>query len=209
MKFKNTILKNVFRIGIFGVLFFPACGGKRNMTFETVQKGNDLESIPQISVEVFFQFWIKNRKHVKIDVNVRKLFEEERFAYFGKKKFGIFGSESSFFKVERQTLQKEFPGYENFYASDLETYFWNEVLPQNDKQLWISNTTADKSKCGLKYRYFLKDRKITVDPHWDVRNCSELVSLSTRRYRFIYDLKNKRIEEEKVGKKQQNLSDSE
>ncbi|PKA02735.1 hypothetical protein CH375_21190 [Leptospira ellisii] len=71
-----------------------------------------------------------------------------------------------FLRVEKP-VEKTFPSASIRYEIKLvskdrkdktQEYFWNEVLPQTDKQLWISNATGDKSKCGSRYRYLLKNR---------------------------------------------------
>lgn len=164
------------------------------MTFETVQKGKDLDSIPLISLDAFFQSWIKNRKHVKIDVNVRKLFEDERFIYFGKKEFGFFTSKSHFFKVEKEILEKEFPGYEELSASDLQIHSWNELLSKEDRDIWLNTVAPNRDRCGLKYQFTLKDKKVILNAHWEVESCPELSPLKDKSYRLIYDPFRKRYE---------------
>ncbi|EMS89163.1 hypothetical protein LEP1GSC074_1245 [Leptospira noguchii str. Hook] len=57
------------------------------MTFESVQKGKDLEKISEISIDEFFQLWIRNRKKLKFQTNVRSLFEDVEHVYFGKTDF--------------------------------------------------------------------------------------------------------------------------
>ncbi|TGM96336.1 hypothetical protein EHR10_16360 [Leptospira yasudae] len=193
MKIQISFLRNFLRTGFLGILLLHSCSMKPDMTFETVQKGNDLNRIPEVSLDVFFQSWIKNRRDVKIDVNVRKLFEDERFVYFGKNEFGIFTSRSHFFKVEKEILQKEFPGYEDVFVSELRNYFWSQALPQEDRDVWV-NVQRKDDRCGLTYQFILKDKKIILTASWEVKDCPDLAILRSKTYRLIYDPLAKRYE---------------
>ncbi|WP_232380592.1 hypothetical protein [Leptospira ainlahdjerensis] len=165
------------------------------MTFESVKKGENLDRVPSISLEEFFQIWIRNRKHVKIMVNAYKLFQDSKFVYFGKKEFGFFSSNTHFFKIDREMLEREFPAYEEFDCSDLKDLFWKQILPFEDKDFWKSYRTVDKNRCGMKYQFFLMNQKIVLDAYWDLENCRDLTSLSEKKYRAVYDLKKKKFQE--------------
>lgn len=59
---------------------------KPNISSETVQKGKNLEKIPLVSIDEFFQLWLQNQKYPKMaGINFEKLFEDKEFQYFGKK----------------------------------------------------------------------------------------------------------------------------
>ncbi|MBM9501733.1 hypothetical protein JWG44_15870 [Leptospira sp. 201903071] len=180
---------------LFSALILFSCVLKPEMTFERVKQGKDLDRIPSVSLEEFFQIWIRNRKHVKIMVNTYKLFDDSKFLYFGKNEFGLFSTKTHFFKIEKEFLEREFPGYEEFYVSDLKDHFLNEILSSADKNLWSSYAGKDKSRCGLIYQFSLMEQRIVLNAVWNLENCRDLTSLSGKKYRLVYDLKKKNCEE--------------
>ncbi|EJO79294.1 hypothetical protein LEP1GSC045_3589 [Leptospira interrogans serovar Pomona str. Kennewicki LC82-25] len=56
-----------------------------------VQKGKNLEKIPLVSLDEFFQLWLRNQKYPKMaGINFEKLFEDKEFQYFGKEEWNRF-----------------------------------------------------------------------------------------------------------------------
>ncbi len=52
--------------GIFSILFLISCSIKPNIPFETIQQGENLEKIPLVSLDEFFQLWLQNQKYPKM-----------------------------------------------------------------------------------------------------------------------------------------------
>lgn len=71
------------------------------MTFESVQKGKDLEKISEISIDEFFQLWSQNRRKLKFQTNVRSLFEDLEYTYFGKTDIYGYTWKNRFFKIKK------------------------------------------------------------------------------------------------------------
>lgn len=88
------------KTGIVSVLLLLSCGVKPEMTYESVKQGNDLERIPTVSLKEFFQAWRRNRRHPKmVGINFQKLFEDEKFRYFGRHgEFGLLNPTLFFLK---------------------------------------------------------------------------------------------------------------
>ncbi|EMJ93686.1 hypothetical protein [Leptospira alstonii] len=182
---------------IMGTLFY--CRTKQNtMTFESVKNGHHLEQVPLVSLEEFFQLWLRNRKHPKmVGINFEKLFEDKEFQYFGKKELDrlLPISNSRFFKIQKEILNKEFPGYESIFSDELQGYFQNRVLPESDWNFYRETKTANRENCIPFYQLSLMDKKIILMMKWDVEDCKELVSLKDKTYRLVYDLRKKQFEE--------------
>lgn len=123
------------------------------MTFESVQKGKDLEKISEISIDEFFQLWIWNRKKLKFQTNVRSLFEDVEHVYFGKTDIYGYTWKNRFFKIKKDLLQTEFPNYQIFFAEDLEKYYFTHVLSKNDSDYLNGLESKDRKKCGPEYTY--------------------------------------------------------
>ncbi|WP_230458302.1 hypothetical protein [Leptospira weilii] len=165
------------------------------MTFESVKQGNDLDQIPLVSLEEFFQLWLRNRKHPKtMGINFEKLFEDQKFQYFGRKESRLFTSTFRFFKIQKKILNRGFPNYESIFRDELQGYFQNRVLPESDWNFYRETKTSHKENCKPFYQYSLVEKKIILTMKWDVENCKELVSLKDKTYRLVYDLRKKEFE---------------
>lgn len=88
--------KKIFLI----ILSFTFCF-KPQMTFESVQKGKDLEKISEISIDEFFQLWIRNRKKLKFQTNVRSLFEDVSMFILEKQTFTDILGKIVFLKLKK------------------------------------------------------------------------------------------------------------
>ncbi|MDI7189143.1 hypothetical protein [Leptospira santarosai] len=184
------------KTGIVSVLLLLSCGVKPEMTYESVKQGNDLERIPTVSLKEFFQAWRRNRRHPKMfGINFQKLFEDEKFRYFGRHgEFGLLNPTLLFFKIEKEILENEFPGYEDVFRADLEGYFWNQILPKMHRNLWLHHDKKNKERCRPKYQYFLENKKVILTMRWEIEDCKDLVFLQDKSYRLVYDLVKKKYE---------------
>ncbi|EMJ46241.1 hypothetical protein LEP1GSC169_2284 [Leptospira santarosai str. HAI1349] len=149
------------KTGIVSVLLLLSCGVKPEMTYESVKQGNDLERIPTVSLKEFFQAWRRNRRHPKmVGINFQKLFEDEKFRYFGRHgEFGLLNPTLFFFKIEKEILENEFPGYEDVFRADLEGYFWNQILPKMHRNLWLHHDKKIKKGADQSINIFWKIKK--------------------------------------------------
>ncbi|EMM99878.1 hypothetical protein [Leptospira noguchii] len=189
--------------GIFSILFLISCSMKPNISSETVQKGKNLEKIPLVSIDEFFQLWLQNQKYPKMaGINFEKLFEDKEFQYFGKKEWNRFipVSKWRFFKIQKEILNKEFPNYESVFKQELNGHFQNQILsnlPDWKFYLDIKTKRVDKENCidPYQYSYTLVENKIILTMKWNVENCEELISFKNKTYQLVYDLRKKKFEE--------------
>ncbi|EMJ93667.1 hypothetical protein [Leptospira alstonii] len=187
------MIKNNSFLALLTIFTFSFCCGSE-MTFETVQQGKDLKKISQITLEEFFQIWIRNQRKVKIQTNVRILFEDSEYSYFGKTNMFGYIPKSRFFKVEANLLKKKFPNYESFFAEDLERYYWDHIVSKEDRDLWIHTENKTRQACGPEYSYSLSDQKVTLQVYWKVdSSCPTLSIFQEKVDRIHYDLNNGKI----------------
>ncbi|EKP03472.1 putative lipoprotein [Leptospira kirschneri str. 2008720114] len=195
------VFKNMKK-GIFSILFLISCSIKPNIPFETVQQGENLEKIPLVSLDEFFQLWLQNQKYPKMaGINFKKLFEDKEFQYFGRKEWNRFIpiSKWRFFKIQKEILSKEFPNYESVFRQDFSVHFQNQVLPKLDWKFYldIKSKVIDKEDCinPYQYSYSLVENKIICTIKWNVESCEELILLKDKTYRLVYNLRKKQFEE--------------
>ncbi|WP_061285768.1 hypothetical protein [Leptospira interrogans] len=189
------VFKNMKK-GIFSILFLISCSIKPNISSEMVQKGENLEKIPIVSLDEFFQLWLRNQKYPKMmGINFEKLFEDKEFQYFGRTEWNRFipVSKWRFFKIQKEILSKEFPNYESVFRDEIQGYFQNRVLPESDRKFYLDI----KANCidPYRYSYTLAENKIILTMKWNAENCEELILLKDKTYRLVYDLRKKQFEE--------------
>ncbi|EMI70828.1 hypothetical protein [Leptospira noguchii] len=183
--------KKIFLI----ILSFTFCF-KPQMTFESVQKGKDLEKISEISIDEFFQLWIRNRKKLKFQTNVRSLFEDVEYVYFGKTDIYGYTWKNRFFKIKKDLLQTEFPNYQTFFAEDLEKYYFTHVLSKNDSDYLNGLESKDQKECGPEYTYSIIHQKVMLQVHWKIdSSCPKLSVFQGRIDKIHYDLNSGKISE--------------
>ncbi|EMN47719.1 putative lipoprotein [Leptospira interrogans str. L1207] len=195
------VFKNMKK-GIFSILFLISCSIKPNISSEMVQKGKNLEKIPLVSLDEFFQLWLRNQKYPKMaGINFEKFFEDKEFQYFGKKEWNRFIpiSKWRFFKIQKEILNREFPNYEFIFSQDFSGRFQNQVLPESDRKFYldIKAKVIDKEDCidPYQYSYSLVENKIVLTIKWNVESCEELILLKDKIYQLVYNLRKKQFEE--------------
>ncbi|WP_036095383.1 hypothetical protein [Leptospira weilii] len=175
------------------ILTFSFCL-KSQMTFETIQQGKNLEKVPLISPEEFFQLWIKNQRKLKFQTNVTSLFKNSEYVYFGKNDLLGYSWKTRFFKVSSDLLKKEFPNYESFFAEDLERYYWNHRVSKEDRDLWIDTKNQDRKKCGPEFFYSLSNQRVVLEIRWEVNpSCPKLTIFHGKNDRIRYDCRTEKI----------------
>ncbi|EMN45507.1 hypothetical protein LEP1GSC086_3742 [Leptospira weilii str. LNT 1234] len=180
---KRKMQKKIF----FIILSFTFCF-KPQMTFESVQKGKDLEKISEISFDEFFQLWLKNRRKLK------PLFEDVEYAYFGKTDIYKYTWNTRFFKINKNLLQTEFPNYQTFFAEDLEIYYFDHLRSKKGFIDLDRLENQDWKECGPDYSYSLIHQKVAFQIRWKVDlSCSKLSIFQGRIDNVYYDLNSGKI----------------
>ncbi|EKO50954.1 MULTISPECIES: hypothetical protein [Leptospira] len=179
----------------FIILSFTFCF-KPQMTFESVQKGKDLEKISEISIDEFFQLWSQNRRKLKFQTNVRSLFEDLEYTYFGKTDIYGYTWKNRFFKIKKNLLQIEFPNYQTFFAEDLEKYYFDHLRSKKDLIDLDRLENQDWKECRPNYSYSLLRQKVTLQIRWKVdSSCPKLSVFQGRIDKIHYDLNSGKISE--------------
>ncbi|WP_036025253.1 hypothetical protein [Leptospira noguchii] len=178
------------------LMIFVSFGCESKDTFETIQKGKNLEKVPIISMKDFFQLWVKNQRKLKFKTNVTALFKDSEYVYFGKNDISGYSWKSRFFKLSVDLLKKEFPNYESFFAEDLEQYYWDQMVSKEDRDLWVYEENQTRQKCGFEYFYFLSNQKVMLQVHWKIdSSCPKLSVFQGRIDKIHYDLNSGKISE--------------
>jgi hypothetical protein len=177
---------------------------KQATTYEKVTSGHDLEEVTLISFDSFFNQWVGNRRIQKVDLNLRELYEDNQFTYFGKPGLGLTRTKWTLFKVHSDTLSERFPNYTDFYGDELRDYLWTEVIPNEDIELWNSNrnTQQNKMKPNCPYKknkpvtsFSLIDHTVILTMNWDIE-CEELGILKNKTNKASYKLLTKQYANE-------------
>lgn len=185
------------------VIAFVACNtSKQVASLKSITNGQNLEKVPAVSYRDFISVWAFNNRMQKIDLNTRKIYEDNEYTYFGKPNLGATKLKWTFFKISSDSINKRLPNYEEFYGSDLMDFLWSEVLPKEDIELWNTNRTPPenriKANCRNKnnrpiHKYTLLGTKVILTMTWHIE-CEELRVLRDKSYKASYDLLSKKLE---------------
>ena len=178
------------RLILISILFLlSSCKAtKQIVTFEKVSNGQDLEKVTLISFDNFFNQWVFNKRIQKIDLNIREIYTDSLFTYFGKPRPGITQVSWTFFKVNTDTITERFPNYKDFYGIELKDFLWTESIPEEDVELWNYNRTTQQNKmkpnCPYKKNkpiqtYSLIDKTVILTMTWEIK-CDELEKLDRK-----------------------------
>lgn len=187
---------------IFAIVFLGCNTTKQVTSLENITSGQDLEKVPTVSYSDLIAVWAFNKRMQKIDLNTRKLYEDNKFTYFGKPKLGVTKLKWTFFKTSSDSINQRLPNYEEFYGSDLKDFLWREVIPREDIELWNKNRTPEENKIKAncrnknnrpKHKYTLSGTKVNLTMTWQIE-CEELKVLRDKSYKASYDLLTKKME---------------
>lgn len=190
-------------------LFISCITENQTSKYEKVIDGKDLEKVPLISFDAFFNQWVLNKKIQKVNLETRELNKDDKFTYFGKPSLELIGTKWLLYKVYNDTIEMNFPNYKEFYGSDLESFLWKEVVPKEDLELWNLNMYLQENnmspKCDFKknkpiYNYSLNDKKVILKMTLEIE-CEELEKLKNKTYIASYDLLLKQFENVSIVKK--------
>ncbi|EMF81447.1 hypothetical protein LEP1GSC188_4914 [Leptospira weilii serovar Topaz str. LT2116] len=84
--------------------------------------------------------------------------------------------EHSFFKINKNLLQTEFPNYQTFFSEDLEIYFFDHLRSKKSFIDLDRLENQDWKECRPDYSYSLIHQKVTFQIRWKVdsscpKNC--------------------------------------
>lgn len=162
---------------------------KTKITFESVQNGRQLDSIPQTTVADFFQKWMNNTCS-KLDLNWHLLLEQDGISYFGK--HSLYNKIDFFVKVPSDSLRSQFYGYKQVNPDSLRNWVRLKV-PQNELQL-VAKAKCNAHKNPHSSVYFrLEHRKILTTFQWHTWDCSAIKHLDDKKYTIILDLVDGRV----------------
>ena len=189
---------------IFAVVLTSCKTTKQTTNLNNIKSGQDLHNVELISFDNFFNQWVYNSRIQKIDLNIREIYKDNQFTYFGKPRLGLTKIKLTFFKVYSDTLIARFPNYKDFYGAELNDYLWTRVIPQEDINLWNYNRTTQQNRmkptCPYKknkpvQEYKLINNKVILTMTWDVE-CLELEQLKNKKYIASYNLLTKQYDNE-------------
>lgn len=154
---------------IINFLTLTNCSSSKEPTsFAAVKIGNELHKATELSVNDFFQIWMRNKPNTKLDENCYELFKDENFTYFGKNELKSLTLKRKLYKVENRALQQNFRNYKNVDGEIIRQEFWTKIVPETDKQVYTKSDCSSSSS-NPKYSYELIDNDIHVRLVWKFR----------------------------------------
>ncbi|MBV7441658.1 hypothetical protein KRX57_09515 [Weeksellaceae bacterium TAE3-ERU29] len=199
-------MKKLLPLLLLITLLSSCCKTKEIVTKQDIYNRQKLEQIKEISVNSFFNQWLRNKRISKIDINIKKLTEDKNFTYFLKPEVKFYKIKERFFKVNTDSLIQYFPNYSEFYSDDLYHYLNEKIIPKEEWQLWhkvgmkkleIGDTICPSNKRNIITDYTLKDKKVFITFIWDVK-CKTLETLKNKTYRASYNLITKEYKNETI-----------
>lgn len=156
------------------------------MSFDEVREGQHLNKSVEISVREFFQIWINNRYPQKFDQNCHKLYEDENYAYFGNYTLKGLSTQQNIYKVSSDSLTEHFSNYQNIDGIMIRREFWEEVIPQSDKDI-RKYSECNSSSSNPEFNYELQKKKIKITLKWKYK--CDFKILIDKTYIGYYDIK--------------------
>lgn len=178
--------KILFTLIIIVNVAFTSCNSSKELTsFEHVKNGKELEKATQISLNDFFQKWIRNKSDSKLDQNLYELFKDENFTYFGANELKSLNSKRKLYSVENNSLLQNFKNYKDVDGASIRQEFSNKMIPETDRNIY-KNSNCSSSSSNPKYSCELKNNEIQIMLIWKFR-CDGKV-LIDKTYKGIFDL---------------------
>jgi hypothetical protein len=181
---KKTLF--VITLVIFSNMTFTSCkSSKKLITFEQVKIGKELDKVPKISLNDFFQIWIENKSKSELGESFHELFKDEFFTYFGEKEFKSLNNKPRLFKIESNILSQNFKNYKKIDEELIRQEFWNIIIPKTDLETH-KKANCFSSSSSLGHSYELINNEIQVTLVWQFKcNGKKLIN---KTYKGNYDL---------------------
>ncbi len=180
-------MKRTIFIGFILLLELMACRPSQiSVNFDKVKEGRQLEAAKLIYPPEFMELWVQNTEKKSI-YNLKKLYEDTVFAYFGRYFFDkkTRKQKPALFKVGKDTLETYFPDYQKIKGWEIRKSFYKKIVPDADKKKW-KNLKCNSSSSSQRYVYkVLSPKKMEIAMEWTVR-CGVSV-MFTKQYRATYD----------------------
>lgn len=167
-----------------------SCGTKRFFREqESLSNGLNLDKVKETNLDHFISVWSENKKHLKFDTNIKLLYSDGIYSYFTKPKIGIFNPKNDFFKIQIINLDY-FPNYDSIYPEDLKDYMWNNVIPEDEKKIYQTETRKEphlsRAECTyyknyLDHTFLFESGEIYLQSKW-VTKCTSLKYLNEKMY---------------------------
>ena len=159
---------------------------RKSISFEQVKEGHHLNRAVEISVDNFFQIWMNNRYPQKIDLNCHELFKNDTYTYFGQNTLKGLNIRQNLYKVQNDSLYQKFSNYQNIDGQIIRQEFWEEVIPQSDKNI-RKNADCNSSSSNPRFSYSLDNGKIKINLEWKYK--CDFKTLIDKTYFGYYDMK--------------------
>jgi uncharacterized lipoprotein YehR (DUF1307 family) len=174
------------------VLPLLSCNSSKEITsFEEIKIGNELESATEIALNDFFQIWMSNKQHSKLDENCYELYKDKNFTYFGKNELKGLRVKKRLYKVSNKVLSNNFENYKKVDGIAIRLKFYDEIVPQNDKTIYKESDCSSSSN-HPKYSYKLLNNKIETTLKWKFRCDGKKLFENT--YKSTFDLNSMKFE---------------
>ncbi len=194
---KNKALKPILKLLIILLLsmaFMNCATSRKSISFEKVKEGQQLSRGLEISVDQFLQIWMENRHLQKVDLNCYELYRDNTYTYFGEYTLMALSLRKNLYKIQNDSLNQQFPNYPNMDGQMIRQEFWEEVIPQSDKDI-RKNAHCNSSSSNPKFSYELENDKIKVILEWKFR--CDYITLIKKTYLGYYDMEQLEIEKTK------------
>ena len=185
---KTLTLNIVLRIAtilLFGMASMSCSSSRKTVSFDEVKEGQHLNRAVEISVNQFFQIWMNNRYPQKIDLNCHELYKDDKYVYFGEHTLKGLNIHQNIYKVQSDSLKEHFSNYLNIDGEMIRQEFWEEVIPQSDKDI-RKNADCNSGSSSPIFRYELQKESIKITLDWKYK--CDFKTLIDKTYLGYYDM---------------------
>lgn len=152
---------------------------KTEIVYSEVQKGNQLDKIPEIKLDSFLRIWIQKTEDER-GLSVRQLYKDSVFSYF-------WARWKSYYKIQNKILLKV--DYKSINGDSVRALFYDHIIPTADKKKQEQCSTA-LIDFDFKYDFLEQYNTILIQCHYKVK-CELLITVVSRDYVAKYDIKSK------------------
>ncbi len=162
------------------------CNSSKEITsFEEVKAGKELDRAIEINLTDFFQIWMSNNPHSKLDQNCYELFKDEYFTYFGENELRGLNIKKKLYKIKNEILSNDFRNYKKVDRILIRQKFLNEIVPESDSSIY-KESECSSSSSSPKFSYKLISNKIETTLKWKFRCDGKKLFENT--YKGVFDL---------------------
>jgi hypothetical protein len=154
-----------------------SCGStKTSISYREVEKGNELDKIPEVSFDTFLTRWIQKTNDER-GVSVRQVYKDSTYTYF-------WARGNNYYKVQNGRLAKV--DYTSIDGDSIRAIFYQEIIPAGDKKKGDGCGTASID-VDYEYDFIEQENALMIKCHYKVK--CELIRVVNKDYTAKYTIR--------------------